>query len=84
MKPPVMPRRQLEFTDRQLWEKYWMVTKELLKFIKAESMRYNMEEARDVANAYALELGFEAVDVSMTSENSCVFHQPLLFTESLI
>ena len=38
MKPPVMPRRQLEFTDRQLWEKYWMVTKELLKFIKAEEI----------------------------------------------
>ena len=38
MKPPVMPRRQLEFTDRQLWEKYWMVTQELLKFIKAEEI----------------------------------------------
>ena len=38
MKPPVVPRRQLEFTDRQLWEKYWMVTQELLKFIKAEEI----------------------------------------------
>lgn len=38
MKPPVMPRPQLEFTDRQLWEKYWMVTQELLKFIKAEEI----------------------------------------------
>ena len=35
MKPPVLPRRQLEFTDRQLWEKYWMVTQELLKLMKA-------------------------------------------------
>lgn len=38
MKPPVMPRRQLEFTDRQLWEKYWMVTQELWKFIKVEEI----------------------------------------------
>ena len=36
MKPPFMPRRQLEFTDRQLWEKYWMVTQELVMFMKAE------------------------------------------------
>lgn len=38
MKPPVVHRRQLEFSDRQLWEKYWMVTQELFKFIKAEDI----------------------------------------------
>ena len=38
MQQPVVRRRQLEFTDRQLWEKYWMVTQELLKYIKAEDI----------------------------------------------
>ena len=38
MKPPAIPRRRLEYSDRQLWEKYWMVTQELLKFIKAEDI----------------------------------------------
>lgn len=38
MKPPVVHRRQLEFSDRQLWEKYWIVTQELFKFIKAEDI----------------------------------------------
>lgn len=50
----------------------------MVRIILPESMRYNMEEARDVANAYALELGFEAVDVSMTSENSCACNSSVM------
>lgn len=35
MELPAVKKKSLSFTDRELWEKYWMVTQELLKFIKA-------------------------------------------------
>ena len=39
MMPPSMIRKtRAEFSERQLWEKYLAVTKELLKFIKAEDI----------------------------------------------
>ena len=38
MEPPVVRKAKLSFTDKELWEKYWMVTQELLKFIKAEEI----------------------------------------------
>lgn len=38
--PPVIKRaRKLpDYTDRELWSRYWNVTQELLKFIKAEEV----------------------------------------------
>lgn len=50
----------------------------MARIILPESMRYNMEEARDVANAYALELGFEAVDVSMTPADNCACEEMMV------
>lgn len=36
--PPVVKKTQVSFTEKELWEKYWQVTQELLKFIKAEDI----------------------------------------------
>ena len=38
LQPPVIKRARPELTDHQLWNKYWMLTKELLKFIKSEEI----------------------------------------------
>ena len=38
MQPPKLNRPAPQYTERQLWEKYLIATKELLKFIKAEDI----------------------------------------------
>lgn len=38
IQPPKVERPEIKYTDRELWEKYWIVTQELLKFIKAEDI----------------------------------------------
>ncbi|MDD3115495.1 MAG: flagellar protein FliT [Anaerovibrio sp.] len=36
--PPVVKKSKPVFTEKELWEKYWLITQELLKFIKAEDI----------------------------------------------
>lgn len=38
LQPPVVNKTKLVFTEKELWEKYWQVTQELLKYIKAEDV----------------------------------------------
>lgn len=38
MQPPKLNRPAPQYTEKQLWEKYLIATKELLKFIKAEDI----------------------------------------------
>ena len=38
MQPPKLKRPAPKYTEKQLWEKYLIVTSELLKFIKAEDI----------------------------------------------